>query len=399
VNYIEHSGSVNREQENSIQHSVPGREPFPLSSSQSRIWFMENFNPEMTAYNLPLDYRITGDLNIEVLEKTLNYLIDRHESFRTIFPEVNGEPVQKVLPDIAANLSVFHLENEPKDKIATLIRQYSRENAGFKFNLSTGPLFRFQLLITGKKEFIFLINIHHIISDAVSLGIFLDEMNKVYHSFMDHKPASLPVIPVTYTDFTLWQNQWLTGEEYRTQLEYWKQELKGAPDVLELPMDFHRPKTITYHGTEYHLPIDPELKGKLIAFSKKSGTGLSMPLLSAFAVLLNRYSSQDDFVLGFPVANRIHTELEAMTGVFINSLPIRFTFPAETTFPEVVANTTKKFISAYENQEIPFERVVEELKVKRTMNIRPVSRMRSIFPAPGCRSLKVNGFQPSSILP
>ena len=158
----------------------PGRDTFPLSSSQSRIWFMENFNPEMTAYNLPLDYRISGDLDIGVLEKTLTYLIGRHESFRTIFFELNGEPVQKVLKSMPAKLPLVHLENEPKDKIAIHTRQYSLENAGFKFNLETGPLFRFQLLILGKNEFIFLINIHHIISDFISLRIFLDEMKSVH---------------------------------------------------------------------------------------------------------------------------------------------------------------------------------------------------------------------------
>jgi amino acid adenylation domain-containing protein len=372
INYIEQSGGTKKGHESSIPRSEAGRDTFPLSSSQSRIWFMENLNPGMTAYNLPLDYRITGELDIEVLEKTLNYLIQRHESFRTIFPVVNGEPVQKVLPELFVNLPVVHLEKEPGKKTETLIKQYSIENAGYKFNLGTGPLFRFQLLVSGKNEFVLLINIHHIISDAISLGIFLEEMEKVYHSFMDDKPVALPEIPVTYTDFTLWQNQWLTGEEYRKQLDFWKKELSGAPDLLQLPLDFHRPKTTTYNGTEYHLSIDPELKVKLIALSKKNGTGLSMPLLSAFAILLNRYSSQDDFVLGFPVANRMHPDLESLTGVFINSLPIRFNFPDGITFSEFVGNTTKRFLSAYENQEIPIERLVEELKIKRILNINPV---------------------------
>ena len=372
LKYIEQSDGMLNVQESEIQHSLTGREEFPLSSSQNRIWFMENFDPAMTAYNLPLDYRITGDLDIEILGKTLDYLIERHQSLRTIFPEVNGEPVQKVLPGFPANLSIVHLEKEPKERIATLIRRYSLENAGYKFNLGSGPLFRFQLIMTGKQEFIFLINIHHIISDAISLRIFLDEMKEVYHSFMNHEPITLPAIPVTYSDFTLWQNQWLAGEKYRDQLEFWKKELSGVPDLLQLPLDFHRPKTTTYHGTEYHLSIDPELKGKLIALSKKTGTGLAMPLLSAFAVLLNRYSSQEDFVLGFPVANRNHPGLESLTGVFINSLPIRFTFPDKITFSEVVGNTTKRFLSAYENQEIPVDRIVEELKVKRSMNINPL---------------------------
>ena len=373
LNYIdEQSNMMPKEQKHSISRSDIGKDEFPLSSSQRRIWFMENYNPGMTAYNIPLDYRIMGDLNIEVLKKSLDYLIQRHKSFRTIFPNVNGVPVQKILPAWSSNLSIIRLEGEPKEKIPMLIQKYSLENASYKFNLETGPLYRFQLLITGEEEFIFLINIHHIISDATSLCIFADEIKQVYDSLINDKTINLPIIPVTYTDFTLFENQWQNGEEYRNQLEFWKKELSGVPEVIQLPMDFHRPKKTTYQGTEYHLSIDLELKNKLIALSKKTGTGLSMPLLSAFAILLNRYSSQDDFVLGFPVANRTCTELESLTGVFINTLPIRFTFPEDITFSDVVGNTKKIFLSAYENQEIPIDRLVEELKVRRTMNINPL---------------------------
>jgi amino acid adenylation domain-containing protein len=373
LDYIdEQANTMVENQRRSILRSDSGRDEFPLSSSQRRIWFMENLNPEMTAYNLPLDYRIIGDLDIEVLEGTLDYLIQRHESFRTIFPKVNGEPVQKVLPACSANLSIVQLEKETKEKIPALIRKHSLENACHKFNLETGPLFRFQLLMTGKKEFIFLINIHHIISDAISLGIFMDEIRQVYSSLIKHETVNLPKIPVSYTDFALFQEQWVKGEEYKNQLEFWKTGLSGIPDALQLPLDFHRPKKATFNGKEYHFSIDAELKEKLIDLSKKTGTGLSMPLLSAFAVLLYRYSSQEDFVLGFPVANRMYPELDLVTGVFINTLPIRFTFPDEITFSDVVRNATRKFLSAYENQEVPVERLVEELKVKRTMNLNPL---------------------------
>jgi amino acid adenylation domain-containing protein len=360
------------EKKHSILRSTDGRDDYPLSSSQKRIWFMENYNPDMRAYNIPLDYHIKGELDIKVLEKSLDYLIQRHESFRTIFPRVNGEPVQKVLPDLPANLSVVRLESEPNEKINSLIQQYSSENSNYKFNLETGPLFRFQILLIGGNEFIFLINIHHIIADAISLRIFMDELEQVYHSLLNHENVNLPAIPVNYTDFALYENQWLSGKEYRNQLEFWKKELNGAPEVLQLPMDFPRPKKTTYHGTEYNFYIDPELKEKLADLSKKMSTGLSIPLLSAFAVLINRYSLQDDFILGFPVANRIYPELESLTGVFINTLPIRFTFPDEINFQEFTRNTTKRFLSAYGNQEIPVDRLVEELKLKRSMNINPL---------------------------
>jgi amino acid adenylation domain-containing protein len=370
--FQEQATPMSADNKRSILRTISGRDDFPLSSSQRRIWFMEKLNSEMNAYNIPLDYMIKGELDIKVFEETLDFLIRRHESFRTIFPEVNGEPVQKVLPAFSANLSVVELEKETKEKIPALIRRYSLDNASYKFNLETGPLFRFQLLITGEKEFIFLINIHHTITDAISLGIFMDEISKVYSSLIKNKTINLPVIPVNYTGFTLFQDQWIKGEEYKKQLEFWKTELSGAPDVLQLPLDFSRPKKATFRGKEYHFSIVPELKEKLTVLSKKTGTGLSMPLLSAFAVLLYRYSSQEDFILGFPVANRMYPELEYITGVFINTLPIRFTFPDEIIFSDVVGNTTQKFLSAYENQEIPIEHLVEELKVKRSVNINPL---------------------------
>ena len=375
VKYIEeHSGNISSSSEriHSIPRSDPNGNEFPLSSSQRRIWFMENYNPGIKAYNNPLDYNIKGDIDIIRFEETLNYLIQRHASFRTIFPEVNGSPLQKVLPVGSANLSVLHLEGESYEKKLSLIHQYSFENANYKFDLANGPLFRFQLLQIGDKEFIFLINIHHIITDAISLTIFINEIKKVYESLINSKSIDLGPLSINYTDFTLYENQWLGGEEYLQKLEYWKNELAGATDILQIPLDFIRPKKASFNGSEYHFSIDAELKEKLAALSKNMGTGLSMPLLSAFAILLYRYTSQDDFVLGFPVANRVHPELESITGVFINTLPIRFVFPDEITVSQVIEETTKRFLSAYENQEIPIDRLVEELKLKRSMNINPL---------------------------
>jgi len=370
--FDEQSTTVQKKEKPPIPRQSSGRDEFPLSSSQRRIWFMEKFNPGIKAYNNPLDYHIKGDIDIGRFEESLNYLIQRHASFRTIFPEINGSPIQKVLPEGSANLSVRHFEEEPYEKIQSLIRQYSFENANYKFDLANGPLFRFQLIKTGDNEFIFLINIHHIITDAISLTIFINEFKKVYESLMNSKSIDLVPLPINYTDFTLYENQWQGGEEYKQKLEYWKDELAGATEILQIPMDFPRPKKASFNGSEYHFSIDTEFKEKLAVLSKNMGTGLSIPLLSAFAILLYRYSSQDDFVLGFPVANRVHPELESITGVFINTLPIRFIFPDEMSMAQVIEETTKRFLSAYENQEIPLDRLIEELKLKRSMNINPL---------------------------
>jgi amino acid adenylation domain-containing protein len=355
-----------------IPRKISRTDEYPLSSSQRRIWFLETLDETIRAYNIPLDFKFTGDLNINILDIAINTLISRHEAFRTVFPDIQGEPVQKVLPELKCNLEIINLQHESKEKMAGIISHHSLENARYKFHLASGPLFRFQILVLGESEFIFLINFHHIIFDAVSIKIFIDELKKVYSGLVENSSPDLAILPVTYSDYSYWQNEWLKGDECKRQLEFLKTELAGVNDILQLPLDFPRPKVQTYNGAEFHFTLDPGLKNKLIAISKKDNASLSISLLTAYAILLHRYSLQDDFVVGFPVANRMHPELETMIGVFINSLPIRFTFPTEVSFSEMTIMTMKKFLSAYENQEVPFEGLVEEMKVKRSLNINPI---------------------------
>jgi amino acid adenylation domain-containing protein len=355
-----------------IQHKTSATDVYPLSSSQRRIWFLETLNETIRAYDIPLDFKITGDLNSKLLNSAINILISRHEAFRTVFPDIQGEPVQKVLPELKCDLEIINLQNLPKEKMAEIISHRSLENSRYKFHLATGPLFRFQILVLGESESILLINFHHIIFDAVSVKIFLDELKKVYDGLVNDTSPDLPVLPVTYSDYSCWQNEWLKGDECKRQLAFLKTELTGVNDILQLPLDFPRPRVQTYHGAEFHFTLDSGLKNKLIAISKKENASLAVSLLTAFAILLHRYSLQDDFVIGFPVANRMHPELETMIGVFINSLPLRFTFPTDVSFSEMTVRTMKKFLSAYENQEVPFEGLVEEMKVKRSLNVNPI---------------------------
>jgi amino acid adenylation domain-containing protein len=333
---------------------------------------MENLDKTITAYNIPLDFRVTGKLFPVLLEKSINMLIERHEALRTIFVDVNGLPYQKILEELEVQLEIVHLENEHEEKKDELIRKHSLEHAKNKFDISQGPLCHFRLLVTGQQEYVFLLNFHHLVCDASSIGIFMEELVAVYQSLADHKPVDLPPVLYKYSEYALSEKQWLTGEEYRRQLQFWKKELSGIPDILKLPIDHHRPKIQTYHGAEYHFNIDRELKEKLGIISQKNGTSLFIPLLTAFGVLLSRYSLQDDLVIGVPVAKRNHFELESLIGVLINSLPIRFNFTEDTPFTEAIRRTKEKFFSAFENQDVPFERLVEELKVKRNMSSPPV---------------------------
>ena len=344
----------------------------PLSSSQSRIWFMEHFDKEIVAYNIPMDFRVTGDLDIDLLEKSIRTLIRRHESLRTVFPARDGKPYQKILPTVPFTLSRIHVENESGDRLPDLIAGYSLRNAAHKFDLEKGPLFRFELLITGKNEYLFLVNFHHIVSDAISAGIFLEELKALYTSGLEGKPENLTGLSFTYADYARREKQWLESEEYKSQLEFWKKELSGAPEVLPLPTDFSRPKRMTYSGTEYHFPIPLPLRESLSALSVHSNTSLFVTMLTAFSALLSKYSLQNDFVIGVPVANRNHEELQSLVGVLINTLPIRFSYTESTTFREAIKSNSKKFLSAFAHQEVPFERLVEELKVKRNTSTSPL---------------------------
>jgi amino acid adenylation domain-containing protein len=333
---------------------------------------MENLDETITAYNIPLDFRITGKLYPGLLEQSINHLVERHEALRTTFVDLNGLPFQKILPELAVSMEVVHLEKEPEEKKAERIRQHSLEHASLKFDILNGPLCHFRLLVTGNQEYIFLLNFHHLVCDASSVAIFMDELVAVYQSLADQKPIDLPPVLFNYSDYALSEKEWLNTEEYRSQLQFWKKELSGIPEMLKLPIDHHRPKIQTYKGAEYHFSIGHDLKDKLGLISQKNGTSLFIPLLTAFGVLLSRYSLQDDLVIGVPVAKRNHFELESLIGVLINSLPIRFSLKEDTTFRDAVTMARDKFFAAYENQEMPFERLVEELKVKRNMSSPPV---------------------------
>ncbi|MCX6248516.1 MAG: amino acid adenylation domain-containing protein [Bacteroidetes bacterium] len=345
---------------------------YPLSSSQSRIWFMENLDKSTTAYNIPLDFKVSGNLNPHLLERSIHHLIERHDALRTIFVDVNGLPSQKVLAELDVPLEILYFEDGTEENKIEFIRKQSLEHAKFKFDIVHGPLCHFRLLVTGNQEYYLLLNFHHLVCDASSVGIFMEELVSVYQSFAEDKPVDLAPLLYHYSDYASSEKQWLKGDEYKQQLEYWKKELSGIPDILKLPADHPRPKIQTYHGAEYHFSIDRGLKEKLGLISQKNGTSQFTPLLAAFAVILSRYSLQDDLVIGVPVAKRNHFELESLIGVLINSLPVRFTFSEETTFTDTVRLTKQKFFAAFENQEVPFERLVEELKVKRNMSSPPV---------------------------
>jgi len=355
-----------------IQHLVTSPTATELSPGQKRLWFVENFEPGNRAYNLPFDYSIKGDLNVLILEKSIQELINRHESLRTLLINSDGVPFQKVMETLPFSLNVENLEALSSEERSSSIKKYSLENEMHIFDLEKGPLFIAKLLRIHEAEWLLLLNMHHAISDGWSVKILVDELGMVYTALMQGKPLILPELPITYQDFSVWQNEWLKSEDCKKELDFWKNELKGAPDLLQLPMDFQRPKNQTYDGDEVCFQLDQKTTGQLRSFGQQNKGSLFVTLLSIFNTLISRYASQEEFLIGIPIAGRNYEEQESLVGMLINNFPVRITPLDQMTFPEIYEMTRKKFFLAYENQKLPIDRIVEELKVNRTPNISPL---------------------------
>ncbi len=359
-------------QTNVIRHLASDQKFLPLSPGQKRLWFVENFEPGNRAYNMPFEYSIKGDLDTVVLEKSIAELIWRHESLRTIITTVEGEPVQRIVEPTTFKLNVENLENLPDEERKRVAENNSDANDQHLFNLEKGPLFICKLLKYSSDNWLFLFNMHHSVTDGWSVKVFLNELGLIYTSLKNNEKASLPALPIAYTDFANWQNEWLKGEECKKELDFWILELKGAPDILQLPMDFQRPKNQTYDGDEVQFTIDGNLTEQLQQFSQKLNGSMFITLLSIFNTLISRYISQEEFLIGIPIAGRNYEERESLVGMVINNFPLRITPLENMTFPELYEQCRQKFFSAFENQELPLDRIIEELRVARTANISPL---------------------------
>jgi len=355
-----------------IPHISTNLNVFPLSPGQKRLWFVENFEPGNRAYNMPFDYCIRGELDERIFEKSIQLLIERHGSLRTIIQTTDGEPVQKILESIQFNLAVENLENLTETERSIALTRYSDENEMHLFNLEKGPLFIIKLLKPSPTDWTLLINMHHSITDGWSVKVLVDELGLIYTALMQQKPVILPILPINYTDFSVYQNKCLANGLYGKQLDFWISELKGAPELLQLPMDFQRPKNQTYDGDEVQFILNSETTRQLQLFSQQHNGSLFVTMLSIFNTLISRYASQEEFLIGIPIAGRTFEEQESLVGMFINNFPLRVTPLDQMTFLEMLEMTKGKFYGAFENQNLPLDRLVEELRVARTPNISPL---------------------------
>ena len=344
----------------------------PLSFAQQRLWFLDRWSQGSSTYNIAVVFRLKGLLRVESLTRSLNEIVRRHEALRTRFAEVEGQLVQVIEERQEAMLSLVSLKEIPEKERVECLHSFLTEEAQRPFSLETGPLFRIHLVALGKQEHVLLLCMHHIISDGWSMEVLFREVGALYAAFEVGQPSQLPELPVQYADFALWQREWLQGEVLQEQLTYWRQRLEGAPALLELPTDHPRPAVQSYRGAHYPFQLSEQMTRELKALSQREGSTLFMTLLAAFQTLLMRYSGQEDLVVGTPIANRTRVEIEPLIGFFVNTLVVRTDLSENPSFREVLRRVRQQMLEAYAHQDLPFERLVEELQPERSLSYAPL---------------------------
>uniref|UniRef100_A0A1D9G7P5 Carrier domain-containing protein n=1 Tax=Moorena producens (strain JHB) TaxID=1454205 RepID=A0A1D9G7P5_MOOP1 len=347
-------------------------EQLPLSSAQERLWFLNQLEGSSATYNMPAALKITGNLIINALEQTLSEIINRHEVLRTSFSTVNGTPTQVIHPDTTININVVDLQQYPEPLRETILQQEVQQEATTPFDLEVAPLIRCKLWQLDTTEYVLVLTMHHIVSDGWSMGILIEELSSLYQAFAASEPSPLPELPIQYADFALWQRQWLSGEILENQLNYWKEAIDGAPELLQLATDYPRPTVATYQGRTESFSLNTELTQKLQTLSRDSGTTLFMTLLAAFGTLLHRYSGQEDILIGTPIANRNRREIEPLIGFFVNTLVIRTDLSGNPSFQELLRRVRSVSLDAYAHQDVPFEKLVEQLQPERSLSYNPL---------------------------
>ncbi len=342
--------------------------PVPASFAQERLWFLEQLRPGEATYAIPAALRLSGPLDVEALRRALEEVVRRHESLRTIFAREGGRPVQVILPASRLSLPV---EEVPGGSEAVL-RARMREEAARPFDLETGPLFRASLMRAGEDEHVLLLTMHHVVSDGWSIGVIFREMAALYAAFRAGEPPVLAPPPVQYADFAVWQRAWLREDALERQVAYWRRALEGAPAQLELPTDHPRPAVQGSRGAVLDFHVPRETAEAVRALGWREGTTLFMTALAAWQLLLSRYSGQGEVVVGSPVAGRTRRELETLVGFFVNSLPLRGDLRGDPAVAALLARVRETTLGAFSHQDVPFEKLVEELRVERSLAHSPV---------------------------
>lgn len=365
------------ELESGLKHSnntilpLSREDKIPLSFSQKRLWFLDRLEPESVAYNIFSAIRIGGTLDKQAFQICLNQLVERHESLRTTFKDDDG-PVQMISPTLHIPLSLIDFREIEGKKKDTEVESFILEETRRPFDLERGPLLHVSLLWLDETEYVLLVSMHHIISDGWSIELLIQELGELYSAHLQGKPANLPELTVQYADYAEWQNNKVSGENLERLTTYWSEQLGGELPILELPSDNPRPKRQTFRGSRKTVQIQNDTVQKLKELSRCEEVTLFMVFLSAFSVLLNRLSRQEDLIIGTPIAGRTRTETEPLIGCFVNTLALRINLSEKPTFVDLLKRMRKVCLEAYAHQDMPFEKLVEIIQPERSLSRNPI---------------------------
>ncbi|MGL6342111.1 MAG: condensation domain-containing protein, partial [Waterburya sp.] len=362
----------NSTESRSLTRVTTGNHIHPVSFAQARLWFLDRLKTGNSAYNIAFGVRIQGNLQREILEKALNCIIQRHEILRTSFNSLSGQIIGAIIADFKLSLSVRDYQQLSREKQELEAKKIATQEHQKPFNLSELPLLRATLLCLAPQEHILLINIHHIIFDGWSAEIFINELGAFYQDICGDRSYSISELPVQYRDFIDWQKQWLHQENITKHLNYWKQKLKGAPTILQLPTDRPRLPIQSEGGATQSLVLPTKLSQQLKTLALQENATLFMLLLAAFKILLLRHTGQEDIVVGSPIANRHHQKLQGLIGFFVNTIPLRTDLAGNPRFRELLSQIRQVAIEAYTHQDLPFEQLVEALQPERNLSYTPI---------------------------
>jgi amino acid adenylation domain-containing protein len=392
---------IKAETARTIAPTTHAGEHYPLSYSQQRMWFLEQLDSQKALYNVPVAWRLCGTLHVAMLHRALEAVVARHASLRTRFVTTGDTPEQviaspqtvaltvidqsvpSVSPPVAApavaNAARSPGEPEVGSSCETTLQRLLREEAQRPFCLDTDLLLRCTLIRLAEQDHVLLLTMHHIASDGWSVGVMLRELAAFYKAFLVGLPPGLPTLPIQYPDFAVWQRNWLRTSVLEKQLAFWRRRLEGAPPVLELPTDRPRPATQTFRGAHLSLTMSSSLSASLTALSQSERVTLFMTLLAGFQIMLARYSGQEDVVVGTPTAGRTHSELEGMVGLFVNTLVLRTDLSGRPTFRELMKRVREVTLEAYSHQDVPFDKLVEELQPERSLSYSPLFQVMFVL--------------------
>lgn len=354
--------------------SVSRQQSIPLSIEQYRLWFLQQLEPDSVQFNINWAFYAQGTLDSELFAASLNQLIRRHESLRTVFRLKGTEPEQVILEQLEVDMPIFDLSGSPEEEREQQAVSLMHQSIAEPILLDTGPLLRMNLYRLRSDYHIMLITIHHIVCDFVSLEKMIQELSHYYHAYVTGQTEAereLPPLPIQFADYAVWQKQRLQGESYHKQLAYWKEKLSGELPVLRMPLDRPRPPVMTHQGERTTFAISEEWTSKIKQFSRKNGVTLFMALLAAYQTVLYRYTMQEDLCIGTSISSRNRPELQSLIGMFVNTLVLRTRLDGNPTFSEVLKRMRKTAFGAFGHQDIPFEKLVEELQAEREASHNP----------------------------